>query len=334
MTLHRSTVNHKVSRLAKLALKCHSFDERSHLSNDHNANRSNDGDINNDENPMLSSMCSFSPGTYDEEDSRDDHEIFVSLFDSSGEDKTNSDDFDDSNSIPKYDFKSMKIPTFILEAENLNPAEPRYEHILTKPLMDSLRNYLPTTIIEQNYWLKYSLLRDGASFYSMLQRIKCSNRTIITIETMDGEIFGSFTSNIWKTSPNFYGSGECFLWRKKNGDDVEVFPWTANNFFIQICRDDLIGLGGGDNINSFSSQEQNSSINYKSCAGFGLGIDSDLSRGASVPCATFDNPSLVQSSSDGIFEIYNIEVWTLTRCTELAAAEKLEAHQSFLSGFQ
>jgi len=328
MNWHRSTASHKFSRLRTC-----SFDERVHLDNGHKTNKTTDGGMHNDESPMLLSMCSFSPGTYDDDDSSDirhisGHQFFVSLLDESEEDNLNSEG-------SKDDLEVRSMPTFILETENPNPAEPRYGHILTKPLMDALRSNLPLTIMEQNYWLKYSLLRDGASFYNMLQRIKCSNRTIITIETMEGEIFGSFTSDIWKLNPNFYGSGESFLWRKKNDDEVEVFPWTTKNFFIQICRDDLIGLGGGDNVNSLTSQqEQNSSSNNISCAGFGLAIDSDLSRGASVPCGTFDNPSLVQSSSDGIFEIYNIEVWTLTRCNQIAAAEKLEAHKHFLSAFQ
>ena len=60
---------------------------------------------------------------------------------------------------------------------------------------------------------------------------------------MDGEIFGSFTSTAWKAQSNFYGSGESFLWRKRDG--VEVFPWSQKNYFAQLYHEDLIGLGGG-----------------------------------------------------------------------------------------
>ena len=136
---------------------------------------------------------------------------------------------------------------------------------------------------------------------------------------MDGEIFGSFTSTAWKVQSNFYGSGESFLWRKRDG--VEVFPWSQKNYFMQLCHEDLIGLGGGD------------AVTLNKCAGFGLALDSDFSRGASVPCATFDNPSLAQSN-DGIFEVYNMEVWTLTRCTQVTDAEELESHKLFLGSIQ
>lgn len=279
--------------------------------------------------PALLTICSL-PGTHDYDDTKElshisQDPIFVSLFDEIEE----NEDFDETS---KCDFKFTKLPNYILEGNPVD-ADPCHKHILTEPLMESLRNYLPTTIMEQNYWLKYSLLRDGASFYNMLQRLKGSNRTIITIETMEGEIFGSFTSNIWKNGPNFYGSGESFLWRKKRGgndEDVEVFPFTNNNYFIQICTEDLIGLGGGDN----TLQNNNFTSNNNSCAGFGLAIDSDLTRGASVPCATFNNPSLVQSSNDGIFEVYNIEVWTLTRCTQITDAQELESHKLFLGSIQ
>merc|ERR1711862_471461 len=148
------------------------------------------------------------------------------------------------------------------------------------------------------------------------------------IETVDGDIFGSFTSNAWKNHPNFYGSGDSFLWRKKTDetDEIEVYPWTRKNYFIQICRSDIIGLGGGDN------DENSSQLDSTSCAGFGLALEPDLSRGASVPCGTFDNPSLVQSSTDGIFEVYNIEVWTLTRCKEVTEAEAFESNKIFYGG--
>jgi len=70
-------------------------------------------------------------------------------------------------------------------------------HVLSPPLMESLHHFVPYSVSEQNFFMKYSLVRDGASFTSLLQHIRGSLRTIIALETTDGEVFGSFTSTQW-----------------------------------------------------------------------------------------------------------------------------------------
>ena len=70
-------------------------------------------------------------------------------------------------------------------------------HVLSPPLMESLLHFLPYSVSEQNYFMKYSLIRDGASFISLLQNIRGSTHTLIALETTDGEVFGSFTSSPW-----------------------------------------------------------------------------------------------------------------------------------------
>jgi len=70
-------------------------------------------------------------------------------------------------------------------------------HVLSPPLMESLLHFLPYSVSEQNYFMKYSLIRDGASFISLLQHIRGSTHTLFALETTDGEVFGSFTSSPW-----------------------------------------------------------------------------------------------------------------------------------------
>jgi hypothetical protein len=59
-------------------------------------------------------------------------------------------------------------------------------HVLSPPLMESLSNFFPESVAVENWWLKYSLIRDGASMYTMLQKIRGSTHTLIAIETVDG----------------------------------------------------------------------------------------------------------------------------------------------------
>ena len=211
-------------------------------------------------------------------------------------------------------------------------------NILSTPLMHSLQDSIPYGVAEQNFWMKYSLARDGASLSSLLRHIRGAKYTILALETADGEVFGSFTSEPWENNLNYFGTGESFLWRISHqfrnysynnlnidqgqrddldeSDDVDVFPWTGENNCIQLCTHAKIAIGGG----SHASKEQHN-IAY----GFGIAIDRDMTRGTSSHCATFGSPPLSKIHPDGSpFEIMNLEVWTLTPCFSLEDAEKLE----------
>ena len=72
-----------------------------------------------------------------------------------------------------------------------------HPHVLSPPLMDSLFNFLPYSVSEQNFWMKYSLKRDGALLYTLLKMSRSSSHTIIAIETTDREVFECFTSSPW-----------------------------------------------------------------------------------------------------------------------------------------
>jgi hypothetical protein len=74
-----------------------------------------------------------------------------------------------------------------------------HPHVLSPPLMDALTSFLPETLENQNFWLKYSLVRDGASMHTLKQYVRGSANTILAIETTTGEVFGAFTTSPWRT---------------------------------------------------------------------------------------------------------------------------------------
>lgn len=199
--------------------------------------------------------------------------------------------------------------------------------------MDSFCSFIPFGVKYDNFWLKYSLA-DGASMRTLLYKIRNSARTIIAIETDQGEVFGSFTSSPWRVQPNgYYGSAEAFLWRLKKSrftrcssveeqinleSDVEVFEWSRKNQNIQSCKGltDEMTVGGG----GYEDDPDNPDKDW----GSGLTLSDDLSHGFSERCLTFDSPPLSTRSVDGVFNIQNVEVWTLTPVLTLEEAEKLE----------
>jgi len=213
--------------------------------------------------------------------------------------------------------------------------------VLSQETMDFLRRHLPFLVQEENFFLKYSLARDGASLMTLLERARNSPRTILAIKTVDGDIFGAFTSSPWHDKGNnFYGSGESFLWRSNNDfvdsrDDtcyaedlrvskfsVEAFSWTGANRNVQMSNLKRLIVGGGE-------PEIKESTNGNSW-GFGLTLDGDLSRGSSCSCATFGSPCLSKSPEREFFHVENVELWSLTPASTIEQAEKLEAAREFI----
>lgn len=66
-------------------------------------------------------------------------------------------------------------------------------HVLSPPLMDSILNFVPEHLKDDNLWLKFSLVRDGASLDILKRYCRAATCTILAIETTNGE--GEFVSS-------------------------------------------------------------------------------------------------------------------------------------------
>ena len=135
-----------------------------------------------------------------------------------------------------------------------------HPHVLSPPLMESLQAFLPSGESGSNFWMKYSLVRDGAFSQTFLQHARGAKYSILAIETLDGEVFGAFTAEPWRKNWNYFGSGESFLWKMRKSrrqkchsiidqaqkeSEIDVFPFTGANHCIQLCTHDKIAVGGG-----------------------------------------------------------------------------------------
>jgi hypothetical protein len=219
-------------------------------------------------------------------------------------------------------------------------------HVLTSSIMDSLQYYLPYTKRGEMFWLKYSMVRDGASMQTMLHKTRSSDYTILAVETLDGEVFGAFVGKPWQIASAYYGSQESCLWRlrgkrtqsnrqsraaKANFEgDIEVFRFAGQNSNIQLCNTDRLAVGGGSPDDASVLSENLSHVNFTEW-GFGLAFGEDLQQGTSSPCITFESPALSTIHQDGSrFEVANLEIWTLTPCSNLADAKWMETGKAMI----
>jgi hypothetical protein len=218
-------------------------------------------------------------------------------------------------------------------------------HVLSPPLMESVLTSVPYSVSGDNLWLKYSLVRDGANLITLLQHARGAKHSILAMETVDGEVFGAFTTEPWRKNWNYFGGGQSFLWKMEHSrkekchslidqvqmeGEVDIYRCSGQNGYIQLCTQDKIAVGGGS-ANSLSSEMLDRLPTEAHEWGFGLSLDGDLLHGTSAPSVTFMNPPLSTMHSDGSrFEILNIELWALTPCMSLKEAEKLELGNLFL----
>ena len=228
-----------------------------------------------------------------------------------------------------------------------------HPHVLSPPLMDSLLNFVPESLADQNFWLRFSLVRDGANLEILKRYVRAAPNTILAIETSNGDVFGAFTSSPWRQSPSYFGSGQAFLWKMRYNrmtpchslfeqahleSEIDVFFYSGLNDYVQLCTAGKIAVGGGE-LDTTGKEEHGNDVAAAPYVyleegehyGFGIAIADDLLHGTSSPCATFRNPCLVNHSSRGeVFEIVNLEVWSFTPCESVDAAERLEMTKFFV----
>mmetsp|Transcript_264 Transcript_264/g.301 ORF Transcript_264/g.301 Transcript_264/m.301 type:complete len:438 (+) Transcript_264:242-1555(+) len=196
--------------------------------------------------------------------------------------------------------------------------------ILTSSIMKALRPHLPLCIQEYNFWLKYSMIRDGANIGTLLQKVKSSKRTILAIETMEGDVIGAFTSAPWCTngSRGYFGSCEAFVWHTKDSSlsscatttcsstiatteeeqrkNVGVFHWSGKNCNIQALVNEkqqlMIGGGVTDDDNYLSLLSSMSGDIYSSRSG-NEDEDSDHDDNGDGGCSIIINADMLNGSS-------------------------------------
>jgi len=243
-----------------------------------------------------------------------------------------------------------------------------HPHVLSPVQMDRLQPFLPDTKKGESFWLKYSLVRDGASNISFLKQVRASPYTLLAMETVDGEVFGGFFSSAWTVKPNYFGTGESFLWKMKRTrklpscddddenlseqidreSDLEIFPSKVyyGNRFFQMCHRDKIAAGGGttsfpqefgttdddlgDAGTSGSTSTTTTYAPHEIGVGLQLGGDGSLLEGSSEASLTFRNPPLARAHNDGSkFELVNLEAWGFTPCQTEEEARILEYKNMF-----
>ncbi|WAQ82370.1 hypothetical protein PtA15_2A687 [Puccinia triticina] len=196
-------------------------------------------------------------------------------------------------------------------------ADSQSQLVMDDELAEGIRLHLPSRLKIPSTWrLMYSIDQHGTSLGTLYEKVRSissmSGTTagcILALKDQDGNRFGAFVNEAFKPSKEYYGTGECFLWKAvmfepgdfRIGVTVKVYLWTGANDYMILSDHDLLSIGGGDGK-------------------FGLWIDSNLDKGASSSCPAFNNEVLCsitnkhptdRTQDDGTFEVIALECWTV-----------------------
>lgn len=255
-------------------------------------------------------------------------------------------DYTIDGAAPSMNDEELENPGFKILGTSAEDTS-AHPHVMSPPLMDAVITFIPDHLQGQNLWLKYSLLRDGASLETFKQYARASKDTIMAIETTKGHVFGSYTSTPWRTNPSFFGRGSSLVWKMRHNrhspchslfeqaemeSEIDVFFSIEAGQKPQCCTSDRLGIGAGK-LKDYDIDGHGIGVdNANDEDGFAIALQDDLLSGTTSKCQTYKNPCLVDASSAiETFDVLNLELWTFTPCFSLDSAEKLEMTQFFMS---
>jgi len=168
------------------------------------------------------------------------------------------------------------------------PELSRESMIFTDDMMVAIRKKIPKRFRLHDRWeLLYSTAVHGISLGTFFRNSGWRAPSLLVVMDDKYNVFGAFCPAPWETHFTYFGTGECFVFRWKGVDGLQVFRWSQMNDFFQLARNgEGIAVGGGTNN--------------------AVRLDPDFLHGSSGPCETFNSPSLASSEE---FKCLFCELW-------------------------
>ncbi|KAH8926239.1 TLD-domain-containing protein [Atractiella rhizophila] len=183
---------------------------------------------------------------------------------------------------------------------------------MDEDLADAIRPNLPgRSRLERDWTIVYSSEQHGISLHTLYNRVKSETRNdgqgnglVLAVRDTSEHVFGAFVNEGFKLSRDYYGNGECFLWKAvpfdskdfRVGSSVKCFRWTGHNDYMILSDSTMLSIGGGDGK-------------------FGLWVDSNFDKGFTATCPCFNNEVLCavgsEAPSQSSFDILQMELWNI-----------------------
>ena len=168
----------------------------------------------------------------------------------------------------------------------------RQRSLLDEVRLRQLRSELPMKCRMASFWrLLYSPEVHGVSIGTFFRQCQAwPSETLLLIEDSNGAVFGGFASHTWQVSKRHFGQADCFVFRFREGDELEVFSSAGHNEYFLHADSSGLKMGGGRHP--------------------ALWIDENFLKGASGPCPTFGTTSALPGPMESMeFVVTSFECW-------------------------
>jgi len=180
---------------------------------------------------------------------------------------------------------------------------------MTSSFRFHLTQWLPLSMQAYNIQLIFTTSIHGRSLDTLLTCVKNISQSLILIEVLHqtSRVIGMYASHTWSIQPRPFGDGTCFLFRAS--PNPACFKWKplpsstssttsskmqALSTQYMVAKHEYIAMGGNDQ------------------GGYGLHLNSDLSKGHSSKAVSFDNDPLAGENTQE-FDIGLVEVYKFVR---------------------
>jgi hypothetical protein len=93
--------------------------------------------------------------------------------------------------------------------------------------------------------LLFTINHDGVSYQTFYNNLRSRDNTVILINDHKGSVFGAYCTEEWRIKSHFYGTGESFVFKFDDDDDIKVFGYTQLNDKVQFSDENCLMIGGG-----------------------------------------------------------------------------------------
>ncbi|XP_032219160.2 solute carrier family 22 member 15-like isoform X2 [Nematostella vectensis] len=191
--------------------------------------------------------------------------------------------FDRASRTSKWEWLSYEDANRSLPSLDIELSLHDESHLLDDDDHEKLSEFVPG-----NAWiLLYSTFTHGISLKTLYYRLQDVQTPImLVIKDSQGYVFGVYSPVPLRVNPGFYGYGRSFFFTCK--PEYKVYPCSGKNEYYLNCNTDSLAFGCSDGL-------------------FGLWLDSELYRGRSTACETY-NSDVLSANED--FICIGLEVWT------------------------
>lgn len=178
---------------------------------------------------------------------------------------------------------NSSTPSFRLEPDVILHGDSR---IFSQDDLRKIRKSFPSRYTENQWWLAFSIARDGVNFTSFESNVRRADICLLALKTSVGDRFGAFVSHGFKGSRQYFTSGESFLFTFV--PEYTTYKWARTGPFFVASSPTEIAIGGG--------------------SGAAIWLDGKFLNGFSEGCQPFNSLPLASSVQ---FKIDDLEVWEI-----------------------